>query len=144
MDTTAEIARQAAQAADVLEKNPAAVSPEVPWLIRELRLRLLQAATENAALRVLRNHLLPEAWTIVEALRWTGDGYEWNPKHFDYRMEPLDALRRSIQVEESAYERLLECQKNIRDLLTSDGIEEYVKALIKAADAAGILERLRR
>lgn len=31
---------------------------------------------------------------VLNSLEWSGDGYEWNPPHGDYRELPMEALRR--------------------------------------------------
>jgi hypothetical protein len=61
-------------------------------LVAEIR-RLRARGQENAALRASVDELKREVWPIVHSLRWTGDGYEWNPRSRDYREDPLSAVR---------------------------------------------------
>lgn len=34
---------------------------------------------------------------VLNSLEWSGDGYEWNPPHGDYREQPTEALNRGMR-----------------------------------------------
>ena len=55
---------------------------------------------DDASIELLRKELEEQraaSNAIFAGLEWTGDGYEWNPKHGDYREAPYDAVARGAQ-----------------------------------------------